>query len=99
MRVRSYFGVERVKPEKCIGRLKLVEEMMRENGQDSWEGISRTAKSDVIGVFYESDDWASMLEELQAVIAEIEKDNLVKGLIHKVATKKLSKALREKEAE
>lgn len=60
-----------MKPEKALGRLKLVEEMMRENGQD----YHITSRGDVVNsaVMYESDDWASMLEELQAVIAEIEK--------------------------
>lgn len=51
--------------DKKLGRLKLVEEMMRKNAEDSTSGAI---------VMYDPGDWASMLEELQAVISEIEKE-------------------------
>lgn len=55
--------------DKKLGRLKLVEEMMRENSED-WT----YSRGNEVAVVYECDKWASMLEELQAVIAEIEGD-------------------------
>lgn len=51
---------------KKLGRLKLLESMMRENARDiTFDNMSE------IGVFYERSQWATILEELQAVIADI----------------------------
>jgi len=56
--------------DKKLGRLKRVEQMMRENAKDT----SPDCKGDIMAVYYESSEFATMLEELQAVIAEIEGD-------------------------
>jgi len=64
--------------DKRLGRLKLVEEMMRQNAVDMEAENVEIGESgitvDAIGAFFASDHYADMLSELQSVIAEIERE-------------------------
>ena len=57
--------------DKKLGRLKLVEEMMRVRGMDL-TFITGSLKGSCVA--FDSDIYASILSELQGVIAEIEGD-------------------------